>query len=116
MVGRSVARFVGLAFVMLGVWILVVNLLDIAYHGRWLALILGSGAAGAAGGTLYLLSFDGPGRFRSRPTRLVGWVGMLILALLPWSFWFVMQALVLVAVPSLFLPAKPTAPSGVSHG
>ncbi|MBW3666379.1 MAG: hypothetical protein KY394_02165 [Actinobacteria bacterium] len=36
-------------------------------------------------GLAYLLSFDGPARFRERRVRVVGWAGMLISVLLPSS-------------------------------
>jgi hypothetical protein len=94
-------RLMGLASAILGTWILVTNLVDISYSSWILAWILSAGLLGAVGGVLFLLSFDGPVRFRNRQMRLLGWAGMLFLAFLPWSFQFVMLPLVLLVLPAL---------------
>jgi hypothetical protein len=96
---RPFARLVGLAFTVLGVWILIVNLTEVSYSGWVLAWILSAGFIGAVGGLLFLVGFDGPARLRTHRVRLIGWVGMLVLALLPWSFQFVMLALIALAYP-----------------
>lgn len=96
------ARFVGLIFTLLGAWIFAVNIFSDAYSGAVYAWIIIAGASGAVGGGLFLLSFDGPPRFRAPKQRLSGWVGMLILGLLPWSFSFVMVPLALLMIPTLF--------------
>lgn len=95
------ARFVGLLFALLGGWIFAINFFDNSYSGAVFAWIIVAGASGAIGGVLYLLSFDGPTRFRTLKVRLTGWVGMLILGLLPWSFAFLMIPLLLLTIPSL---------------
>jgi len=94
-------RLMGLASTMLGMWVLLVNLVDVGYSGWILAWILSAGFLGAVGGVLFLLSFDGPARLRNRRVRLVGWAGMLFLAFLPWSFQFVMLPLVFLVLPAL---------------
>ncbi len=104
--GRSLARFVGMAFAVLGIWVLAVNVIYGDYPGSVRVFVLGSAFLGTVGGILYILSFDGPDRFRVRWVRLAGWLGMLVLALLPWSFWFVMFAMVLATIPTLLF--KPT--------
>jgi len=88
---------------MLGVWVLAINLIEDSYSGVIRVWILASGGLGAAGGLLYLLSFDGPDRFRTRWIRLSGWVGMLVLALLPWSFTFLVLPMVLLTIPTLLV-------------
>jgi len=98
---RAFYRLVGLAVTLLGAWVLFINLADISYSGWVLVWILSAGLVGAVGGVLFLLSFDGPPRARTRWVRLLGWLGMLFLALLPWSFQFVMLPLVLLALPAL---------------
>lgn len=107
---RAFVRFVGLLFTLLGgwiftvnifAWILAVNMFGDSYSGSVLAWIIFAGASGAVGGVLYLLSFDGPNRFRTRTVRLTGWVGMLVLGLLPWSFGFLMIPLLLLTIPTL---------------
>jgi hypothetical protein len=94
-------RLIGLAVTLLGAWVLFINLVEVSYSGWVLAWILSAGFSGAVGGVLFLLSFDGPARARRRQVRLLGWLGMLFLALLPWSFQFVMLPLVLLTMPAL---------------
>lgn len=85
----------------LGAWILVLNLTQDS-QGEALGWILTSGALGAVGGVVYLLSFDGPDRLRSRWVRVSGWIGMLALAVLPWSFMFLVVPMFALTVPTLF--------------
>jgi multisubunit Na+/H+ antiporter MnhB subunit len=94
-------RLIGLAFTMLGMWVLFVNLVEDRDPGWILVWILSAGFIGALGGILFLLSFDGPERFRSRQVRFLGWLGMLFLGVLPWSFQFVMLPLVLLVLPAM---------------
>ncbi len=103
--GQTYARLIGLAMTLLGIWIVAINLIEGSYSGGIWVWVLGSGALGAIGGVLYLMSFDGPDRFRTGRTRLAGWLGMLVLALLPWSFTFLVVPMVVLAIPTLI--AKP---------
>lgn len=96
-------RLIGLAFTMLGMWVLLVNFVEVRPWGLIIAWILSAGFLGAVGGVLFLLSFDGPARLRNRQVRLLGWVGMLFLGFLPWSFQFVMLPLVLLVLPALMM-------------
>jgi hypothetical protein len=100
----SFYRLIGLAFTLLGAWVLFINLAELSYSGFILVWVLSAGFQGALGGVLFLLSFDGPARLRSRHVRLLGWAGMLFLAFLPWSFQFVMLPLVLLVLPALNVP------------
>jgi hypothetical protein len=116
LVTRAYGRLVGLIFALVGVWVLIVNLSARSYSGWVLVWILAAGLAGAAGGVLYLLSFDGPVRFRNRTSRLLGWGGMVFLSVLPTSLILVLFPMVLLAIPTLYLreseatpPAEPTA-------
>ncbi len=102
-VARTYGRLMGLIFMILGFWVVIVNLVEHAYAGWVLVWIIGAGLAGAAGGVVYLLSFDGPNRFRNRTSRLLGWGGMLFLSVLPTSLTLVLFPLVLLAIPTLFL-------------
>ena len=99
--GRTLARFVGLTFTILGIWILAINLIELSYSGATLAWVLASGLLGGAGGVFYLLSFDGPHRFRTRGSRIAGWIGMLVLAVLPSSLSFPLLAMVVLTIPTL---------------
>ncbi len=87
---------------LLGIWIVAINLIEGSYSGTTSVWVLGAGTLGAVGGVLYLMSFDGPDRFRTRSTRLSGWLGMLVLALLPWSFTFLVVPMVVLTIPTLF--------------
>ncbi len=108
---RTFGRLVGLTFTILGFWVLIVNVVEQAYAGWVLVWIIGAGLAGTAGGMLYLLSFDGPSRFRNRAARLIGWGGMLFLSVLPTSVTLVLFPLVLLAIPTLFLREDKGSPS-----
>ena len=101
---RAFYRLVGLAVTLFGAWVLLINLVDVSYSGWILAWILSAGLLGAVGGVIFLLSFDGPARLRTRQVRLLGWLGMVFSALMPWSFQFVMLPLVLLTLPALSSP------------
>jgi hypothetical protein len=106
------ARFIGLASVMYGGSIFIGHLLaalnGAVYDPGWsLPLIMAFGGAGALGGLIYLLSFDGPTQWRTRNRRLLGWSGMLVCALLPSYLMFFMAPLVLIGLFTVFLPTDP---------
>lgn len=103
---KGLARLVGLVFVALGMWVVVVNLVEFAYSGWTLVSILAAGALGSTGGVLYLLSFGDRARFTNRRTRLIGWIGMLVLALLPSSLSFPLLAMLLATAPTLLMPFR----------
>ncbi len=96
---RAFAPLIGPAFTVLGIRILVVNLSEVSYSGWVLAWILSAGFIGAVGGLVFLVGFAGPAGLQTERVRLIGWVGMLFLALLPWSFQFVMLGLIALAYP-----------------
>jgi hypothetical protein len=98
---QSFYRLVGLMFVMLGAWILTVNLIEINYSGLILVWILSAGFLGVVGGVLFLLSFDGPMRLRANRVRMAGWLGIMVLALLPQSLQFVALPAALLLIPAL---------------
>jgi len=61
---------------------------------------------GVAGAVLYLLSFDGSPRWRTRTWRIVGWSGMILCLLLPTGLSFFL--LPLAGVAALTLGMTPT--------
>ena len=83
--GWTLARMVGLVFALLGAWVFTLNLMERSYDGWVFVWVVLAGLSGAVGGVLFLLSVDGAQRFRTARMRLFGWVGMLVLALLPSS-------------------------------
>ncbi len=91
-------------FVALGIWVVVANLIQFADSGWTLVLILAAGALGSTGGMLYLLSFGDRARFTNRRTRLIGWIGMLVVALLPSSLSLPLLAMLLATAPTLLMP------------
>lgn len=101
------ARLVALAVTLLGGWLLLINLVELNYEGWVLAWILVSGLIGAIGGPLFLLSLDGPRRFRTRSWRMGGWLLMLGSALLPTSLQIYVLPLVLLVLPTTLLRSGP---------
>ena len=104
--GLIFARFAGLVMLMSGVWLFAGNVGLVGSdhgYGPWvLPWILGAGAAGAMGGVFYLVSFDGPDRFRTRRIRSSAWAGMLIGSLVPSIIAPLLLVVVLLAFPTLF--------------
>jgi hypothetical protein len=112
--GWSLARFVGLVFVLAGAWVFFINLIgavtDGSYEGWVLVWILVAGVAGAVGGALFLLSIDGPERFRTRRTRLIGWLVMWGLATLPSALMLVLAPFLVFTIPALVHDPESPAP------
>jgi len=105
------ARFVGLAILLYGAVAFFGNLVGAIansdYDPFWvLYLVLGVGLTGMAGAVVFLLSFDGPGPWRTRGRRALGWLGMLMCALLPASFVLLIAPLVLIGGLTLFIPPE----------
>jgi hypothetical protein len=105
--GLMFARLVALAVTLLGGWLFIINLIELNYEGWVLAWILVSGLIGAIGGPLFLLSIDGPRRFRVRSWRMSGWLLMLGSVLLPTSFQLYALPLVLLLAPTTLLSPGP---------
>lgn len=70
---------------------------------------------GIGGSILFLLSFDGPGRFRTRGRRLLGWVGMLLCSVMPTSLIYLILPLVVAGGVTLFLDPVDEAPRRGRH-
>lgn len=106
-VGWMFARLVAFAVGLVSVWMFIINIVEVSYEGTILAWILLSGVAGAAGAAFYLLSIDGPERFRTRARRAMGWVAMFAAMILPSSLSFFLLPLVTLLLPSLFMIRSP---------
>ena len=112
------ARFVGLAIFLYGAVIFFGNLVGALgnsdFDPYWiLYLVLGVGLTGMTGGVVFLLSFDGPDPWRTRGRRALGWVGMLMCALVPASYVLLIAPLVLVGGLTLLIPPEsPARPRG----
>jgi hypothetical protein len=107
----SVARLIGLAFAMYGAWILLGTLASViaggSYDPTWVPwLVMGVCLAGLLGSVTLLLSIDGPARWRNRTRRALGWLGLMILAVLPTQAILVMFPLGLLGAFTLFLSVE----------
>lgn len=101
--GWMYARFVAVSVALLGGVMFFNNLADKGFS-RWEWIwIIASGLAGFVGGVSYLLTIDGPERFRQRWIRAAAWSAMLSSVLLPTSLTFMLVPLTLVLAPTLFL-------------
>lgn len=107
--GRMLARFVGVILVLYGLLLTVANLVELIqgvdYTGPWWLVpwILGTGVAAIAGGTLFILTFDGPDRFATRGWRGLAIVLMFMAAILPSNLAPIVAVLGVLMLPSLFL-------------
>jgi hypothetical protein len=104
----SLARLIGVAFAMYGAWGFFGNLGALiaggSYDPTWVPwLVIGVCLVGLMGSVTLLLSIDGPARWRNRSRRFLGWVGLMILALLPSQAILVMLPLGLLGAFTLFL-------------
>jgi hypothetical protein len=81
-----------------------------------LSVVIGFGLVGVVGGVTFLLGWDGPVRFRSSMTRTLGWLGMMFMAFLPWSFTFLFFPLVALSGLTLLVPVDGPAPSPARSG
>lgn len=104
--GWMFARLLALAVLLVSVWMLIINAIQLDYAGWVLVWILVSGIVGTGGGLLYLASIDGPKRYRTRAWRAIGWAGMLIAMLLPTSLSFFLLPLLATLIPTLAINPK----------
>lgn len=105
-------RFVGLAIALLGIWIFGSNV-GVGEPAVWRPVVLTLSAVGAVGGVLFLASLSERGPLKSRVFRVAGWVGMLALSVLPFSFWMYTLPFVLLVAPTLFIDLN--GPAGQSQ-
>jgi hypothetical protein len=72
--------------------------------GAIVLLVVGVGALGLAGSIVFLLSLDGPESWRRTKRRAIGWIGMMIAALLPSSWLFLIAPVTLIGGLALLIP------------
>lgn len=107
--GLVLARFVGLAVVLAGAWLFLVNVF-LGPRGPQLIYlwILSSGLVGVVSGLFFLFSVDGPARFRSRTIRLLAWLGMVASLAVPhYSVALLLVPLVILALPTFLISPDP---------
>ncbi|MFQ5521992.1 MAG: hypothetical protein ACE5F5_00235 [Acidimicrobiia bacterium] len=106
-IGLTFGRFVGLAVTLYGLWLLGVTVFHLLtgpadYESSLIVvLILGSGALSAAGGIIYLLSFDGSPAWRSRRIRAWAVASMIVGTLLPNSLSFFLFPMTLLVTATV---------------
>jgi hypothetical protein len=111
-------RFVGIAVLLYGGWIFAGNGAVYIYSDTQdsPAIVLGILAVGLLGffsALGFLLTFDGPNRWRSTKRRAATWVGMFLASLLPASLIIIVLPLVVVAALTILLAPElpPTVPA-----
>ena len=107
--GLMLARFVGLVFVLYGLLVFVGNLIEL-FAGRsgdtvwWIwAWVLASGLSALAGGTMFILTFDGPGDWRTRKRRALAVGLMMVATLLPSRVASIVFVFGILSVPTIWL-------------
>lgn len=109
------ARFAGVVFVLYGLLVFVGNVIEL-FGGNtdatpwWLwAWVLASGLAAVTGGTMFILTFDGPERWHTRMRRATAVTLMLVATLLPSSVASIVFVFAILSVPTIWLaPPSPT--------
>ena len=110
---RWYGRFIGLANLISGGWLIVAtvsNTADGSYGAGWLAVFYLVGLAGVGGSIAFLLSLDGSQRFRSASFRRISWIVMFTANLLPTSVTFFLAPLTALSA-GLALRPSPQPPS-----
>lgn len=108
-------RFVGTAVFLYSAYLLVVWIAEIISGGRyeflWIAIwILGSAFVGTAASLLFLLTIDGPVRWRTAGMRMASWWLMFLSILLPTSISFFLAPLTATTIGLSF--QRPLPPPG----
>jgi hypothetical protein len=111
----TLARLAGLTILLYTAFGLLGNLAGAvlsgdAYDPIWvLFLVLGVFGVRLAGSIAFLLSIDGQPYWRTTRRRLMGWVGMMVAALLPTSLTFLIAPVAALGGLALLLPPDPQA-------
>lgn len=111
-------RFVGIAVLLYGGWILAGNAVvyiisDTQDSPAVVVAILASGLLGFLSALGFLLTFDGPNRWRNTKRRAATWVGMFLCGLLPSSLVVIVLPLVLLAALTILVAPEPSTPATV---
>ena len=106
--GRMLARFVGLIFVLYGALLFFGNLFS--YFGGnvdapWWAIswVLASGLVAMGGGAGFIVTFDGPEKWRTRKRRAIAVAMMMLSSFVPSTVGAITFVLALLATPSTWV-------------
>ena len=117
-VAATFARFIGLTVFLYAAWVFVASLANAlagaVYDPLWTPwLIFGVAVVGLTGSVAFLLSLDGPRRWRTRARRFLGWCGMMFFALLPSQLIVIMAPLTAGGLLALLIrPSEPARTRG----
>lgn len=109
--GRILARFVGLIFVLYGALLLFGNLIGLiggTVDAPWWAVlwVLSSGAVAMVGGVLFILTFDGPASWRAKRRRVVAVALMMLSSFVPSTVGAITFVFAVLAIPSIWVRAE----------
>lgn len=109
--GVMIARFIGLVFILYGGLLFFGNLFGFLggnVDAPWWAIawVLVSGALAMTGGVTFILTFDGPVRWRTRPRRVVAVAMMMISSFVPSTVGAITFVFALLAIPSIWVKAE----------
>ena len=109
--GRMLARFVGVIFVLYGALLFFGNLFT--YFGGgvdapWWAIgwVLASGAIAMVGGLGFILTFDGPDSWKSRKRRTAAVALMMLSSFVPSTVGAITFVFAILAIPSIWVRAE----------
>lgn len=101
--GWMYARFVAVSVAILGGVMFFGNVANPGFQIWVWIWVLVSGLLGMAGGVGFMLTIDGPDRFRQKWVRAVSWAAMLVAVALPTSLTLMLAPLTFVLIVALFV-------------
>lgn len=105
--GRMSARFAGLIFILYGGLLFIGNLFGLIggdLPAPWWAIawVLSSGLLALAGGTIYILTFDGPPAWHTKPRRSAAVISMVLSSFVPSTVGAIVFVFAVLAAPSIW--------------
>ena len=106
-------RFVGVAVLLYGGWIFAGNAViylssDTQDSPVVVLAILASGLIGFLSALGFLLTFDGPNRWRNTTRRAATWVGMFLCSLLPSTLIIIVLPVVVLGALTILMAPEPS--------
>lgn len=106
--GRMLARFAGLIFVLYGALLFFGNSIGLiggSVDAPWWAIlwVLTSGLLAMAGGAFFILTFDGPSSWKSKRRRAMAVVLMLLSSFVPSTVGAITFVFAVLTIPSIWV-------------